>query len=76
MAHIVSQNLRRYAAEKHLSQRNISDALGVTPSQVSHWFAGRYEPRKYLLALAELLTDGDVSALYREPEPAAAPEAA
>lgn len=70
LATVVGDNLRRYAAERHLSQRDIADALGATPSQVSHWMAGKYEPRKHLMALAELLTDGDVSVLYRE-DPAA-----
>lgn len=69
MAKVVGENLRRYADEQRLSQRQIADALGVTPSQVSHWFAGTHEPRKHLIALAALLTGGDVSALYRIPEP-------
>lgn len=66
LAGIIGANLRHYAHEKGLSQREIADQVGATPSQVSHWFAGSYEPRKYLRALAELLCDGDVSALYRQ----------
>lgn len=72
LAEIIGANLRRLADEQGLTQREIADRVGATPSQVSHWMGGSYEPRKYLRALAELLCDGDVSALYRSSEGAAA----
>jgi transcriptional regulator with XRE-family HTH domain len=64
----IARNLRDAAKAKGLSQRKIADAVGATPAQVSHWMRGTYTPRDYLFKLAELLFDGDLSALYREPD--------
>ena len=69
---IVGANLRQAASEKGLSQREVADAVGATPAQVSKWFSGEHLPRDYMFKLADLLTDGDVSILYREPLPGVA----
>lgn len=69
---VVGANLKAAAEAKGLTQRQVADAVGATPAQVSKWMKGAHEPRAYLFQLAELLTDGDVSAFYREPEDIAA----
>ena len=69
MAQITGRNLRAARDESGLTQRNVADAVGVTPMDVSRWETGRVEPGgKYRQALADFFFGGDVSALYREPE--------
>lgn len=63
----VAANLRRARLERDWTQRQVAAEVGVTPADVSRWESGRVEPgAKYRYALADLLFDGDVSALYRE----------
>lgn len=68
----IAANLVLGAAAKGLTQREVADAVGATPAQVSKWMNGHTEPRAYLFKLADLLFDGRVADLYREPETKAA----
>lgn len=64
----VGLNLRAARDELELTQRQVAEAVGVTPADVSRWERGKVEPSaRFRFPLAELLFDGDVSALYREP---------
>lgn len=64
----VGPNLRAARDSRDWTQRQVADAVGVTPADVSRWERGTVEPgRQYRLLLADLFFDGDVSALYREP---------
>jgi transcriptional regulator with XRE-family HTH domain len=68
-----ASNLRQARDGRGWSQKQVADAIGVTPSDVSRWERGAVEPgRKYRHLLADLFFAGDVSALYREPTGAAA----
>jgi transcriptional regulator with XRE-family HTH domain len=59
-------NLRAAREAVHMTQRQVGEAVGATGSDVSRWETGRIEPgAMYRVALANLLFDGDVSALYR-----------
>jgi transcriptional regulator with XRE-family HTH domain len=64
---LLAHNLRDLAARKGLTQRQVADAVGATPAQVSKWFTGKNEPRTYLAPLAELLADGEIARFYRAP---------
>lgn len=65
IAQTVGENLRRARLAKDLTQKEVGDELGVTNRDVSRWENGAVEPgRKYRLLLADLLFDGDVSAMY------------
>lgn len=69
MAQITGRNLRAARDERDLTQRTVAEAIGVTPMDVSRWETGRVEPGgKYRQALADFFFDGNVAALYREPE--------
>lgn len=69
----VGGNIRAAREEQGLTQKQVGDELGVTNRDVSRWENGAVEPGpKYRHALADLLFGGDLSALYREPEKAAA----
>jgi transcriptional regulator with XRE-family HTH domain len=62
----VAGNLRAARADRALTQRQVAEAIGVTPADVSRWESGRVEPgSKYRYALADFFFDGDISALYR-----------
>ena len=64
----VGPNLRAARDARGWTQRQVADAIGVTPADVSRWERGTVEPgRQYRLLLADLFFDGDVSALYRVP---------
>jgi transcriptional regulator with XRE-family HTH domain len=65
----VGANLRFARNEQGLTQRQVAEAVGVTPADVSRWERGKVEPSaRFRFPLAELFFDGDVSALYREPD--------
>ncbi|MCG8291974.1 helix-turn-helix domain-containing protein [Pseudomonas entomophila] len=49
-------NLIRLRGEKNLTQQELGDAIGVSPSQISRYEAGQAKPRKTVLRkLAETL---------------------
>lgn len=63
----VATNLRAARVSRALTQRQVAEAVGVTPADVSRWESGRVEPSaKYRYPLADFFFDGDVSALYRD----------
>lgn len=65
----VAANLREARKARKLSQHEVGIALGTTGPAVSRWETGRVEPGwEYRQKLANLFFDGDISALYREPE--------
>lgn len=67
IAEIVGANLRAARLIKGCTQRQVADAVGVTPADVSRWERGQVEPgSSYRQALAEYLLDGDLASLYRE----------
>lgn len=71
IVHTVAANLREARLARKLTQHEVGVAVGTDGPSVSRWEMGRVEPGPaYRVALAELLFDGDVSALYREAEPA------
>lgn len=37
----VGQNIKRIREEKHLSQKDLADSLGLTPSAINHYESGR-----------------------------------
>lgn len=64
---IVGRNLAAARVAQGFTQRQVGDAIGVPGPDVSRWETGRVEPGPMnRQKLAELLFDGDVSALYRE----------
>lgn len=72
-AQTTGQNLRAARDLRGLTQREVAEAIGVSPMDVSRWETGRVEPgRKYRHVLADFFFDGDVAELYREPEDEAA----
>lgn len=70
---IVGHNLRAARDTLAMTQREVGEAIGATPNDVARWEAGRVEPgSKYRQELARVLFDGDLSAMYREPDEVAA----
>lgn len=69
----VGENIRRARNAKNWTQRQLGEAIGTVGPDVSRWENGRIEPGPfYRQALANVLFDGDVAALYRAPEDEAA----
>lgn len=70
IAPTVGVNLRAARDQRDWTQRQVAEAVGVTPADVSRWERGTVEPGpSYRLLLADLFFDGDVSALYRTESP-------
>jgi len=68
----VGFNLRLGRLAKEMTQRQVAEAVGAAPADVSRWERGKVEPSaRFRFPLAEVLFEGDVSALYREPAEAA-----
>jgi transcriptional regulator with XRE-family HTH domain len=62
---LVAGNIRRLQNERGMNGRQIADAIGVTPDQFSKWRRGDVLPGPaYLMQLAGVLADGDLSAFY------------
>lgn len=69
----VGRNLATAREAQGMTQRQVGEAIGTTGPDVSRWENGRVEPGPfYRQKLADLFFDGDVSALYREPDREAA----
>jgi transcriptional regulator with XRE-family HTH domain len=69
----MGERITRQAEVKNLNQSQIAKLLHVSRMSVSQWFRNISEPKpKHLVALAELLFDGDVHYLVhgaeREPD--------
>lgn len=77
VAQITGTNIR---AARTMTQRELAAEINdlvpdgkLTAGDVSRWETGLIEPgAKYRFALAQILFDGDLSAMYAEPEKAAA----
>lgn len=64
-AALVGANLDREIAARGLTNRAVGDMIGATEHQVWRWRRARVEPStRYAMALAAVLFDGDVAALY------------
>lgn len=72
---LIGLNLAAARKRKGLTQREVAVALEVNERMVTRWEKGHNRPSApYERALVALLFDGDLGALYREPdtlEPAA-----
>ena len=42
---IIAANIRRYLSERHLSQTDMANALGISTSTASEWYTGKKSPR-------------------------------
>lgn len=66
---VIGANIRAARARKRLLQRELAEQLDTDVMQVSRWERAVTRPgAHYENLLAELLFDGDVSALYAEPK--------
>lgn len=69
IAQRVGANLRGARLAKGMTQRQVAEMVGTESRDVSRWENGGVEPGpKYRHLLANVLFDGDLSALYRERE--------
>lgn len=69
----VGANLRAARNERGWTQKQVADAIGVAPADVSRWERGKVEPGiRNRFALADLFFGGDVADIYRVREGAAA----
>ena len=68
IARIVGANIREARGRHGLTQIELAVRLRTSVSRVSNWENGHHLPRNPQ-AVADELLDGDVAALYREPEP-------
>lgn len=67
IADLTGANLRAARQARQMTQRQVADLVGVTNRDVSRWENGGVEPGpKYRRKLAEVLFDGDLSAMYAE----------
>lgn len=79
-AQITGRNIRAARGESRLTQRELATEINalvpdgkLAAGDVSRWETGLIEPgAKYRFALAQILFDGDLSAMYAEPEQVAA----
>lgn len=62
---LVGGNINEARRKKGITQRDLADAVGATPTQVSNWVTGKQLPLSYLSKLADVLTNGDISAFYK-----------
>lgn len=73
LAMIVGANIRAARDRAELTQRELAHRIGCEGVFISRWERGANSPSpKYLRPLADELFDGDISALYRDPDRAAA----
>lgn len=70
----LAANIKRQRVARGLTQHDLAVKLNLSDAvAVSRWERGLHPPNdENRVALAALLFDGDVGALYREPEPEAA----
>lgn len=62
VAHISQMELRRYLDDQKLTCTAFGQQVGVTPSTVSRWAAGRLMPRPAQIRKIIRVTDGAVTA--------------
>jgi transcriptional regulator with XRE-family HTH domain len=69
---LIAANLDRAIKEADKTNREIGESVGVTEHAVWRWRNGRTEPSsRYIAALADVLFEGDIAALYAPTEAAA-----
>ena len=67
LAVIAGANIRSARLAADLTQRELADRLGAPDIYVSRWERGKNSPSpKFLPVIADVLFNGDLSALYRE----------
>lgn len=62
---IIGRNIVAAREQRRMTQHELASTLGTSISRVSGWERGEHMPRNPQ-AVADVLLDGDVSALYRE----------
>ena len=73
MRTVVAGNIDRAIRAKGLTNRQVGEAIGTTEHQVWRWRRARIKPSdQSLVALAGVLTDGDVFQFYIEHDAEAA----
>jgi transcriptional regulator with XRE-family HTH domain len=61
----VAANIDRAIVAAGLTNRAVGESIGATEHQVWRWRRGRTRPsQRYAVALADVLFDGNVGALY------------
>lgn len=71
---ILKNNLIFYAKKKGVSQKELSNQLGVTQSAVSHWFKGDNSPNIEVVNRIAQIFSVPISKLLTEPENEKTPE--
>jgi transcriptional regulator with XRE-family HTH domain len=79
-AQITGANIRAARDDRQLTQRELAESIAalvpdskLVAADVSRWETGLIEPGpKYRFALAEVLFEGNLAAMYAEPEQVAA----
>lgn len=72
LSKVVGANIATARERKGITQLQLAAELSTSTSRVSGWERGLHMPsRRQQPALAEVLFDGDIGALYRETEKAA-----
>lgn len=73
LAGLIGANISAARKRKGLTQQEVATAVQTSISRVSGWERGQHMPsRSKQPLLAELLFDGDVTAMFQAPEPVAA----
>lgn len=68
LASIVGANIRAARNAAGLTQRELGQLIGVEGMFISRWERGANSPSpRYLPVLADVLFEGDISAMYVEP---------
>lgn len=65
---ILKNNLIAYSKDRKITQKELSELLGVTQSAVSHWFKGDNSPNIEVVAKIAEILDVPISALLSESE--------
>lgn len=54
MENSVVSNIKRLLEERHLTQKELAESIGVSGGTLSDWLKGRFYPRqKYIIAMSE-----------------------
>ena len=64
---VLKNNLILYAKDRQISQKELSERLGVTQSAVSHWFKGDNSPNIEVVARVSEILSVPISVLLSKP---------
>ena len=54
MENSVGSNIKRLLEERHLTQKELAESIGLSEGTLSDWLKGRFYPRqKYIIAMSE-----------------------